>query len=703
MRFSIPNKQVAEQVGQVAGIIYQLAAVSVFQSEISYIANPASILQMIKRNYNRITIFLFLVAFPIAAHPLNGQENSNYPYHDSVCSQLDDHDRFVYLVELYKEYYKTDRELILYFANKIEPLALAYGTEPQIADVFKMIGAAYYNIGKARETKHYINKALETYRTLGDTIWELTMWVYLGAAENMAGNYTKALESYIKAFELESYYFDSLDIHTRSTTDFNTRGDILNGIGNVNIRLGNYEKSREYYLLAREVFMMVKDTVDMANVHNNLGNTFLWQGEYDRAMEYYLDGLKYTGEHAFDKQRALLYSNVGNVYWYKEDYKQALTWMLRHMELNRQLGDVAALSSACNNVGGLYIYLGDYDRAEPFLLEGLSLARMANLRISVQQNLLALSDLAAARNDASTALDYYKQYVAVKDSILNDRVTLQITEMQTKYDTERITNELKYESLKVKNRERLIYSIVLIAFFIMIVSVLLFNRYKLKQRNQKNELEKQNLDIGQRLLRSQVNPHFIFNSLNSIKGYMLSKKGEKASLYIDKFAALMRLILINSRESFIPLSDDIKTLELNLELEKLRFSGKFDFRIKTDPEIDPDRIYIPPMLAQPYLENSILHGLANKKGKGNITILFKMKEVKLRCTIEDDGIGREAALKFRTKRKKKSIGMQLTHERLELMKKELGLDISVKITDLKDNAGQATGTRVELLIPFEEE
>ena len=658
---------------------------------------------MNKIEYNIILILILLCSFFTAGMSSPGQENDKYAIYDSICAQLDDRERMNYLIELYGEKYKTDKQLILHFANKIEPLVVAHGTGRQIADIYKYIGAAYYTIGKARETKHYVSMAIQKYQALGDTIQELTMWVYLGAAENMAGNYSKALESYLHALELENYYFDSLDFHARRNVDYNTRGDILNGIGNVNMRFGNYEKSREYYLQALEVFMTLGDTLDIANIHNNLGNTYLKKGEFDRAMEYYLEGLKYTGEDTHDQQRALLYSNIGNVYWYKEDHEKALTWMLRHMELNRKLGDVANLSSACNNVGGLYIYLGDYDRAEQYLHEGLSLARQANLRISVQQNLLALSDLALARGDESSALDYFKKYVAVKDSILNERATRQIAEMQTKYDTERIANELQLESLRVKNRERLIYSIVIITFFIMIVSFLLFNRYKLKQRNQKNELEKQNLDIGQRLLRSQVNPHFIFNSLNSIKGYMLSKKGEEASLYLDKFAALMRLNLNNSRESLVPLSDDIKTLKLNLELEKLRFSGKFDFQVSADPDLDPERTYIPPMLAQPYLENSILHGLANKEGKGKINIQYTKKGDKILCMIEDDGIGREASLKFTSARKKRSVGMQLTRERLELMKQELGIDISVKIIDLKDEVGNSLGTRVELLIPFEEE
>jgi LytS/YehU family sensor histidine kinase len=184
---------------------------------------------------------------------------------------------------------------------------------------------------------------------------------------------------------------------------------------------------------------------------------------------------------------------------------------------------------------------------------------------------------------------------------------------------------------------------------------------------------------------------------------MLKNKGDEAALYLDKFATLMRLNLNNSRESFIPLSDDIKALELNLELEQLRFSGKFDFRIIVDGNIEPERTYIPPMLAQPYTENSILHGLSGKKGKEHIEITYSKVDKSILCVIEDNGIGREASGKLKKERKRSSLGMKLTHERLELLKKELGLDISVNIKDLKNDSGEPAGTRVELKIPFEEE
>jgi len=651
-----------------------------------------------------VRVILWLTFFYSAGVlPLSSQDLPEYRHHDSILKYLEENEQWRYLTDMYQTYSKTDLPLILHYAGKIETLALAYGSEQEIIDTYRKIGYASFQTGKLLETKEYMEKALVLGRKIQDTVRIIGALTYIGSAEQKAGHYNLALESFLEALALESYYFDSLKIHTRGNFDWNTRGNILNGCGNVHSRLGNPDKALDFHRQALPVYNITGDTTSLAFLYNNMAICHMYKGAFGEAMACLTEGLAYTGENRFDKPRSLLYSNMGNVYWYQEEYDIALEWMLKHLYLNRELGDIADLSSACNSVGGLYLNLGEYEKAEEFLLEGLALAREAHFLMSVQQNLLALSDLEEERKDPGKALKYYKQYMAVKDSIMNEKVTTKVAEMQTRFDTERIANELQIESLKVKNRERLIFGIVIILIFTLITIYLLFNRYKLKQRNQKNKLEKQYLDIEQRLLRAQVNPHFIFNSLNSIKGYMLNRKTEEAATYLDKFATLMRLNLHNSRESFISLADDIHALKIHMELENLRFPHKFNFNIYVDEDIDPERIYVPPLLVQPYVENAILHGLLKKEGQGLLNIRFEKKESKLHITVQDDGIGRAASIEHKPGNKKESLGMKLTLERLELLKSEYGLDISLNIIDLKSESGEAAGTRVELLIPFEEE
>lgn len=218
------------------------------------------------------------------------------------------------------------------------------------------------------------------------------------------------------------------------------------------------------------------------------------------------------------------------------------------------------------------------------------------------------------------------------------------------------------------------------------------------------EIEKQLFDLEQKALQLQMNPHFIFNSLNSIQSFIVNNDSDKATLYLAKFAQLMRLILANSREQFVPVKDEIKVLTYYMDIENLRFDNKFDFKIVVDPGIDDDFVGIPPMIIQPYVENAILHGIIHKTGKGNISIILSLQEENILCTVEDDGVGREKAMEIKNNSglKHKSRGMLITKERLEILSKQIKGQISVNVLDLKDENGIASGTKVEIIIPFKE-
>lgn len=224
-----------------------------------------------------------------------------------------------------------------------------------------------------------------------------------------------------------------------------------------------------------------------------------------------------------------------------------------------------------------------------------------------------------------------------------------------------------------------------------------------KQNRKKNKLleeQKQKALLSElQALRSQMNPHFIFNTLNSIQNFITQNESQDAALYLSKFAKLMRATLANTKRQRIQLKDEIETLKLYLELEQLRLNNKFDYEIMVDENIDTQYEQIPSMLVQPYVENAIWHGISNKEGKGTIRIHFLLEENNLlKCTIEDNGIGRENALKLK-RTNTPSFGMSITKERVELLNSINGNQLTVKINDLKIN-NQAAGTRVELFIPI---
>jgi ligand-binding sensor domain-containing protein/putative methionine-R-sulfoxide reductase with GAF domain len=208
-------------------------------------------------------------------------------------------------------------------------------------------------------------------------------------------------------------------------------------------------------------------------------------------------------------------------------------------------------------------------------------------------------------------------------------------------------------------------------------------------------------EVEMQALRAQMNPHFIFNCLNSINRYIVKSDQTTASLYLTKFAKLIRLILDNSNSKNVILTNELEALKLYIEMEALRFDKKFTYEIKVEPNLGTDTVEVPPLIIQPYVENAIWHGLLHKEGNGHLSIQVTMAgDSMLQCIIEDNGIGREKAktLKSKTATSRKSLGMQLTENRLNLLNKHAELNASIQIIDL-ENSTEPLGTRVVLKIP----
>lgn len=242
----------------------------------------------------------------------------------------------------------------------------------------------------------------------------------------------------------------------------------------------------------------------------------------------------------------------------------------------------------------------------------------------------------------------------------------------------------------------LVFGVIIIGFLIYF---LIQKQNQLKNK-QIEEQKQRALASELQALRSQMNPHFIFNTLNSIQNFISKNESKDASIYLSKFAKLMRATLANTKRQRISLKDEIETLTLYLELEQLRLNNKFSYEILVDETIDTQYEQIPSMLIQPYVENAIWHGISHKEGNGIIRIQFLPEsEHLLKCVVEDNGIGRENAIKLKQNTTSPSFGMNITKERVELLNSLNGNQLSVKINDLKIN-NQPAGTRVELYVPI---
>lgn len=225
-------------------------------------------------------------------------------------------------------------------------------------------------------------------------------------------------------------------------------------------------------------------------------------------------------------------------------------------------------------------------------------------------------------------------------------------------------------------------------------------KLRLTQVRQREQMKRKMVEMELKALRAQMNPHFTFNTMNSIQHFIKKNEPESAIRYISKFSKLMRMILDNSAVEMITIEREVQALKIYLEIESLRFDEKFDFSITIDPDLDQGYDKIPSMVLQPYIENAIWHGLMNKKGKGTISIAIKREENGIRCLIEDDGIGRKEAEKQRSSftTDQKSYGMLISDERLRLLNQTQHQELNVKVVDIKDKEGKAAGTKVEVFI-----
>jgi sensor histidine kinase YesM len=221
---------------------------------------------------------------------------------------------------------------------------------------------------------------------------------------------------------------------------------------------------------------------------------------------------------------------------------------------------------------------------------------------------------------------------------------------------------------------------------------------------QQTEYDVKMNEMENNALRTQMNPHFIFNSLNTINAFINSNDKKQANEYISKFSRLIRLILDHSRQKRVSLSEELEALSIYVQIEQIRFSNKFDYMLQIDTDIDAAEVEIPSLMIQPFVENAILHGLLPLESGGKLTMSLVKEAHILRCEITDNGIGRERAMKEKQAmpKKQKSHGLDITLKRIELFNKENGFNGGTEVIDLKDNNGNPAGTKVIIRLVYVE-
>lgn len=224
-----------------------------------------------------------------------------------------------------------------------------------------------------------------------------------------------------------------------------------------------------------------------------------------------------------------------------------------------------------------------------------------------------------------------------------------------------------------------------------------------EMRQKEAEFQQKLSEAQMSALRAQMNPHFIFNSLNSINRFIQLSEPDEASNFLTKFSRLIRLILDNSSENLIPLYHELDACRLYLEMEAMRFAGQFEYNIQIGEGIDVEKIMVPPLLIQPYIENAIWHGLMQKeKGEKILYLGIHGDTNALKIVVADNGIGRERAkaIKSKSASRQKSKGMHLTQQRIDLLRQDTGVAMEIEVSDIKNDLGEVSGTKVEIFMQY---
>jgi tetratricopeptide (TPR) repeat protein len=625
-----------------------------------------------------------------------------------------------------------DFDQSIQYADEAMNLAKEVDYEEGIAAAFRNYGQIYVYQGNWPQALNNYLEALVIYEKLEKTRTAGWVCYEIGKTHYFANNYEKASE----------YAYIALDIFRERTDDGITVGNakdtitIYSGLGETYALMGMFDKSLELDLKAldlmkRNNFKNVE--LMMATFHS--GALFYRIGELDSAKVYFFKALTYPDESL--NMKTLKYRNIiflGLLHYDAGEIDSALYYLQTAYEFYKKKGFLYWALKTSRDLGYIYYKNNELNSAEKHLQQSEkifnemltknswyrhdSLRHIANYGLElyfplppVRLKEMMWSDgramykllyqLNDAKNNTAEAYKYHIAYSDAKDTLTKLQRNREIVELQARYETTQkekqidfLAKENSFKTYKLKQSRLFLFGLIGLVILIVILAFILLRQYKLRD-------QQKNLLLQQKLFRSQMNPHFLFNSLSSIHNYIIHEDAAKAGQYLSKFSKLVRNILDSSFEEYIQLEDEILTIKNYLELQKVRYEAKFKYSIEVDEAIDTENLMIPPMLAQPIIENAIEHGIKHKKTSGEIHVRFKLKDGFIIFEVEDDGIGRKKALEIMQNQDKdhKSLSTTITYERIRVLNKRLKKKISMQVEDLVDDHEEPTGTRVTFEIP----
>src|SRR5690606_23312547 len=517
----------------------------------------------------------------------------------------------------------------------------------------------------------------------------------MGICYMYSSNYTKALETYIQALH---YYEIDEQTHTLGYAN------VLSNIGLIYGRMEyKLQFSLEYYERALRIYEQNDYKLGIANTLSNMANVYDNLNEPLKAID--LQKQAYNIFEAIGNKPGIAsaLTNIGIAYTSVPDYQQTIHYLQQTLPIYKEMGNI-------NNLGIVEYYMGEafmempisqanLSKAERHLNQAVILGKETNNMQTQADSYNLLSKLYNKKSDFKRALEYKELAIALKDSLNSQDLKDEITRLEVKYEYEKQANLDKAENEKKQalaqaeiERHKLIRNGSIIGGVVLISGILLgFGMY---WRKRQAEFNAKVSDTELKALLAQMNPHFIFNSLNSINDFISKNDVEYASNYLTKFAKIMRQTLENSMQNDIPLEEDLKMLELYLQVESMRLNNKFTYAINIENSIDLENTLVPPLILQPFIENSIWHGLSNKASDGHIDISIKKEDNMLVCTVDDNGVGRTLKPEVDSTGNK-SLGIRITKSRIDILNKKKHANGSLKMIDKEQ------GVRVEVKLPLQ--
>ncbi len=600
-------------------------------------------------------------------------------------------------------YKRTDIEKSVDFITQSIAQLGKRGNKTELARSFTTLGEVYQYHKQYDLAITSYKDALEANKTIRTTL-------LLGKVYLLNGDYTVAeneLQPLLKIKGMVPYQ----------------RVELLEGLGDAYKGQNNIDEAVVFYEEGLKVAKKNQIAPKMADLNSKIADAYARDNRGIEAEGFYKNSLELASQQApqrsiQEKEKVADFYNEKNRYPEEIQLRKKSLVELGNLSEQKVKNEVAGVESDSitsqrinYKIANAYIAQDKYDEAIPYLERSIVEADVDDDLIVQKDATRKLSEVYKHQGDFTKALASYQEYVAVVDTLyvrkeqeisraarFNREISSKQSRIkgleqdrelsQSKYDLAVTEQQLFQES---NNMQRYVIYSLIIGLILMGLATFFFYRSNQQQKLTNNLL-------ALKSLRSQMNPHFIFNALNSVNNYIAKSDERSANRYLSEFSKLMRLVLDNSEEDFIPLTKELELLELYVKLEHSRFPEKFDYKINLDSHIDVASFQIPPMLLQPFIENAIWHGLRYKEEKGflHIDIAQEDKET-LEIVIKDNGIGRKksAELKTMNQKKQKSKGMGNIKKRVTILNDMYKDKVDVDIADLDSNG---SGTRVKFTL-----